>query len=63
MYFLEELVSYVVKLPYSYERRAQGTIHSEKWVQRCACKEKAPLDDLMEKLDSTKFRIISNIPE
>jgi len=63
MYFLEELVPYVIKMPYSYERRALGTMHSEKWVQRCVCEEKAPLDELMVKLDDTKYRIISNIPE
>lgn len=61
MYFIEELVPCVIKVPYSYERRAQGTIHSEKWVQRYACKERAPLDELMAKLDHKTYRLTTNI--
>ena len=61
MFFLEELVPCVVKMPYSYERRALGTLHSEKWEQRYACEEKEPLESLLEQLSGNrKYRIISN---
>ena len=63
MYFIEELVPCVIKMPYSYERRALGTIHSEKWEQRYACEDKAPLEELLKQLDRKKYRIVSNIAE
>ena len=59
MYFIEELVPCVIKMPYSYERRALGTLHSEKWKQRYACAEREPLEDLMEQLDQQRFRLVS----
>ena len=61
MFFLEELVPCVVKMPYSYERRALGTLHSERWEQRYACESKEPLENLRAQLNGNgKYRIISN---
>ncbi|MEA4934982.1 MAG: hypothetical protein VB071_15570 [Lawsonibacter sp.] len=62
MYFLEEKVPCVVNMPYSYERRALGTLHSERWKQRYACEDKKPLQDLMKQL-SGEYRIVSNAGE
>ena len=63
MYFIEEKDSRVVKLPYSYERRALGTLHTEIWKQRYACEDREPLANMMKYLDTTKYRLISNLGE
>jgi len=60
VFFLEVQETRAVKLPYSYERRALGTLFVDKWKQHYACEDKQPLVDLLKGFRPGKYRIISN---
>ena len=60
MYFLERQETRSVKMPYSYERRALGTLFVDTWEQHYVCEDKEPLLDLLKELRPGKYRIISN---
>lgn len=60
MYFIEERVNCVIKMPYSYERRALGTLHSERWKQRFACESREPLEKILSQIGERDYRIVSN---
>ena len=60
MFFLEAQETRTVKMPYSYERRALGTLTREQWKQHYACEDKQPLVDLLKGFRPGKYRISSN---
>lgn len=60
MYFLEESRLLPKKMPYSYGRRALGTLFVDQWKQLAYCEERQPLVDAIKELRPGKYRIISN---